>query len=128
MMFAFVFAGKRLVHNVLHTPVWPLFFTVMLNVRMVHSLHCQVTVYTSFGALALFSCHLPGSLWGLPCFLTLPLLGSCVPQITREAQILDLENEQINNMLAAGKTRQEIAQMGFYSALDPTVLGPEAAS
>lgn len=49
-------------------------------------------------------------------------------EITREAQILDQENEQINNMLAAGKTRQEIAQMGFYSALDPTVLGPEAAS
>eukprot|EP00904_Undaria_pinnatifida_P010058 jgi/Undpi1/6182/HiC_scaffold_20.g08666.m1 len=49
-------------------------------------------------------------------------------EITREAQLIEQEKMTINALLAEGKTRQEIAQMGFFSALDPTVLGPEAAS
>ncbi|CAM9632137.1 unnamed protein product [Ectocarpus sp. 12 AP-2014] len=48
-------------------------------------------------------------------------------QITREAQLVEQEKIHINALLAEGKTRQEIAQMGLYSALDPNVMGPEAS-
>lgn len=50
------------------------------------------------------------------------------PQITREAQLIEQEKMHINALLAEGKTRQEIASMGLYSALDPNVMGAEAAS
>ncbi|CAM9768718.1 unnamed protein product [Ectocarpus sp. 12 AP-2014] len=48
-------------------------------------------------------------------------------EITREAQLVEQEKIHINALLAEGKTRQEIAQMGLYSALDPNVMGPEAS-
>lgn len=41
---------------------------------------------------------------------------------------MEQEKIHINALLAEGKTRQEIAQMGLYSALDPNVMGPDAAS
>lgn len=49
-------------------------------------------------------------------------------QITRETQLIEQEQIHINALLAEGKTRQEIAQMGLFSALDPNVMGPQAAS
>eukprot|EP00903_Cladosiphon_okamuranus_P008447 g8116.t1 len=49
-------------------------------------------------------------------------------EITREAQLIEQEQIHINALLAEGKTRQEIAQMGLLSALDPNVMGPQAAS
>ncbi len=48
-------------------------------------------------------------------------------QITREAQLIEQEQIHINALLAEGKTRQEIAQMGLFSALDPNVMGPQAS-
>lgn len=57
------------------------------------------------------------------CVTLLPLYF----EITREAQMIEHEKMQVNALLAEGRTRQEIAAMGLYSALDPNVLGPEAS-
>lgn len=56
-----------------------------------------------------------------------PRLQLYIPQITREAQLIEQEKMHINALLAEGKTRQEIAQMGLYSALDPNVMGDAAS-
>lgn len=41
--------------------------------------------------------------------------------------MIETEKMQIKALLAEGRTAQEIAAMGLYSALDPNVLGPDAS-
>lgn len=41
--------------------------------------------------------------------------------------MIEQEKMQVGVLLAEGRTRQEIASMGLFSALDPTVLPADGA-
>ncbi|CAM9349506.1 unnamed protein product [Choristocarpus tenellus] len=70
-----------------------------------------------------------GGKWGLIVVSTaLVTILPLVFEISREQQQIEHENMQINALLAEGKTRQEIAHMGLWSAIDPNVIGEGGAA
>lgn len=67
-MSVLILAEGLLVQNVLHTQVWPLFFTVMLKVRMSFFTALLPHGVYIIRSTCSVSCHLPSNPYVLPCF------------------------------------------------------------